>query len=1091
MIFYAIVMLHATPSKLKSVSWATIGEFMNKEDFFDDYGIVFSGGGARGAWQIGVLEALLESRLLTKPAKSVAGTSVGALNAVLYAQEPDSVVRAKEIWQNASSATSLPKVLQQVDIKIQGLFLCWQGIRLLKGGAVCNDCGLRELIDRGLQNKLRIPTSVCAYNKTEKKARYNNLFKEESLEVCRQWLLASTAIPLIFPSVKIGNDDYSDGGFGWDIWFRGNSPGVKEMDNLPIGEVQETKKIILLILSKSELVNEEKIGDQQLIYPVFPSEDLGNPLDFTRKHIDKLLALGKKDGEAFVERFRNNNFQCLLKYQNLNDAVWSKISEFYELEKILEKYPGPRYNESIKAGYEYIDRVQKWLDENREKYTVSQELQDISTRNDIIYNHKDADFTSLERSRERKIREELPAKDHEVIERLVEAIRQAEANNQKNNIKQSLMSLRIIIRRCEDLLKKYKNPVFYPGWSLDKEFSGRDSELEILRENIKQNPGKAVLLWGFVGNGKRTLAKLYAIRNKEFFPGGILYAVNSDESPLRSLSEVIVSLFEENIRLRLEISEDSVPKEYLRKVKFICEQIKHRVSGRKLLLIFGIDAPADFFAESDNEAEQIVRDMLFNEEQFTVIVTSRERAVKDDSAGKLSLVQQNIRAMSRDDAVKLIRKKYKNISDENCEKIYKKTGGNPWAIKFAGEDFIKNWQTDDDDDDGESIDAQLNDSDVQNSAILKFLEKFRPYVDKLNNEQRDLLFYASLFPDEYVLLKWLQAFECSRCPERKKTKRILLELKRKAFFDEINKERYKWHPNIRKMVQRIGGIAVPEYAGKMCEFLINEWRCKIPDQDETVALAHVFCEWTTQPWKEKVLPLLFSLNLDDDLGDYLTEYQLFVLRDKACRAAADVVNNMKTSELRKKYTASLKIYQGHCVLNSDPEKAIEYYKESRSIREKVFGPDANETLLPVEYEALAYGKNGNYQQAEKLFRESFEKFNGFLQSAPDSEKVVARETLARWHNRYAEFLIDMGKDADVIERHLKKAVDLSESEGVYPGTIWNGRFLRSLGLFYKRNKQFSLAVECFNRSNRILKHYNHPFVKENEINLKEIADEHY
>lgn len=59
------------------------------------YGIVFCGGGAKGAYQIGVWKRLRELGL-DKEIIGVSGASVGAMNSMLFAQEDYD--RAKETW---------------------------------------------------------------------------------------------------------------------------------------------------------------------------------------------------------------------------------------------------------------------------------------------------------------------------------------------------------------------------------------------------------------------------------------------------------------------------------------------------------------------------------------------------------------------------------------------------------------------------------------------------------------------------------------------------------------------------------------------------------------------------------------------------------------------------------------------------------------------------------------------------------------------------------------------------------------------------------------------------------------------------------
>ena len=78
----------------------------------DDYGLVFAGGGGKGAYEIGVWKALKECREISVGA--VSGTSVGALNGALFAcQEYD---MAEKIWMNISENKILtPKSWNALD----------------------------------------------------------------------------------------------------------------------------------------------------------------------------------------------------------------------------------------------------------------------------------------------------------------------------------------------------------------------------------------------------------------------------------------------------------------------------------------------------------------------------------------------------------------------------------------------------------------------------------------------------------------------------------------------------------------------------------------------------------------------------------------------------------------------------------------------------------------------------------------------------------------------------------------------------------------------------------------------------------------
>ena len=59
------------------------------------HALVLSGGGARGAYQVGVLKALAEDvHAGTNPFRVITGLSVGAINAVVLAEGADDFPRA-------------------------------------------------------------------------------------------------------------------------------------------------------------------------------------------------------------------------------------------------------------------------------------------------------------------------------------------------------------------------------------------------------------------------------------------------------------------------------------------------------------------------------------------------------------------------------------------------------------------------------------------------------------------------------------------------------------------------------------------------------------------------------------------------------------------------------------------------------------------------------------------------------------------------------------------------------------------------------------------------------------------------------------
>jgi len=83
---------------------------------FDCIALLLQGGGALGAYQAGVYEALAEADLYPD---WVAGTSIGAINSAIIAGNPREgrVAKLREFWE---SSTALPSVSTATSAP------CWQ-----------------------------------------------------------------------------------------------------------------------------------------------------------------------------------------------------------------------------------------------------------------------------------------------------------------------------------------------------------------------------------------------------------------------------------------------------------------------------------------------------------------------------------------------------------------------------------------------------------------------------------------------------------------------------------------------------------------------------------------------------------------------------------------------------------------------------------------------------------------------------------------------------------------------------------------------------------------------------------------------------
>lgn len=160
---------------------------------------VFSGGGPLGALQVGAVKALLEAEV--KP-DIVVGTSVGALNGTFVAFDPS--------MQGADRLEGIWRGLQEGDLFPGGRFRASWAKMLVRGDRVFENTGIRRLIDTRLGNAhfedAQIPLGVIA---TDLETGAEKVFTSGEI---MPPLLASAAMPGIFPPVEIDGRRYTDGG---------------------------------------------------------------------------------------------------------------------------------------------------------------------------------------------------------------------------------------------------------------------------------------------------------------------------------------------------------------------------------------------------------------------------------------------------------------------------------------------------------------------------------------------------------------------------------------------------------------------------------------------------------------------------------------------------------------------------------------------------------------------------------------------------------------------------------------------------------------------------------------------------------------
>ena len=202
--------------------------------------LILSGGGARAAYQVGVLKALAE--ILPENARNpfpiICGTSAGAINAVTLAAHEgnfrDGVAELERIWFSLEPGDVYRYGWLEMarGVGRVALSLLNQGVGVSRPIALLDNAPLRELIqrsvkfhqiDRAIARGDLEAVSITAMGYTSGRSvaffqgnpelkgwqRYRRIGRPTLLNI--DHLMASSAIPALFPTTKIEHEYFGDG----------------------------------------------------------------------------------------------------------------------------------------------------------------------------------------------------------------------------------------------------------------------------------------------------------------------------------------------------------------------------------------------------------------------------------------------------------------------------------------------------------------------------------------------------------------------------------------------------------------------------------------------------------------------------------------------------------------------------------------------------------------------------------------------------------------------------------------------------------------------------------------------------------------
>lgn len=304
------------------------------------YGIALEGGGARGAYHIGALKALIQNGY---EISAVVGTSIGSFNAAIVAQ--GDFDKLYKFWTSSTSADlldinkdDLGKIInRKIDIDlVRNVTEYVKGAASNKG---IDTAKYKETIDKLIdEEKLRksdVEYGLVTVSLTDKKPL--ELYKEDIPEgMISSYILASSYLP-VFKSEKIEDKVFIDGGV---------------YNNCPIDMlIKKGYKNIIEIRTKAVgIYKRVKVPKDVNVITIKPNTDLGSILfadmEVANRNVklgyyDALKAInGLKGKKLYINDIKENTFfDMLLKLsdeQILNIAKGCiKVDKEKEARKIL------------------------------------------------------------------------------------------------------------------------------------------------------------------------------------------------------------------------------------------------------------------------------------------------------------------------------------------------------------------------------------------------------------------------------------------------------------------------------------------------------------------------------------------------------------------------------------------------------------------------------------------------------------------------------------------------------------------------------------------------------------------------------------
>lgn len=248
-------------------------------------GLALEGGGARGAYHIGAMQACMEEGLTFD---AIAGTSIGAINGAMFAQGDYAV--ARKLWLSITSndlftreETQFLAMLSRGKLSVEGLNYFREKAReALKGGGV-DTSRIRAIMEKyiDVDRLLASPVDFGLVAVSVPDFKPLELFKGQmERERVVDYIMASASFPGM-AQVSIGSKRYMDGG---------------AYDNCPVNMLLDHGcDTVIAVRTLGLGIHRAPRDKSKTIITVMPSEKLGPLMEFDTATTRRNIELGYYD----------------------------------------------------------------------------------------------------------------------------------------------------------------------------------------------------------------------------------------------------------------------------------------------------------------------------------------------------------------------------------------------------------------------------------------------------------------------------------------------------------------------------------------------------------------------------------------------------------------------------------------------------------------------------------------------------------------------------------------------------------------------------------------------------------------------------